>query len=98
MRAGFKPRRVAVAFPFARTAARKTAFGRDHDAVAIRIKRLSDLLFVNMRSIRIRRVDKVDAQIDRAPQHRQSILAVVGPAPDARSAQPHPAKTQPMDG
>ena len=62
------------------------------------MERLRDLFFVDVRAVRVGRVDEVDAQLDGAPQHVQRVLAVQRPAPDARPAQTHRAEAEPVDG
>jgi hypothetical protein len=44
-----------------------------------------------------RRVDEIDAQLDRTPQNFLRVLAIGRPTPDPLARQAHRAKTEPVD-
>jgi len=83
----------AVALPLARTATRQAALRRDNEAAGIGVQRLCDLLFVDVRAVRVGSVDKLQAQLERAAQHAQRILAIGRPSPNARAAEAHSAES-----
>ena len=44
-----------------------------------------------------RRVDEIDAQLDRTPQNLLRVLAIRRPTPDPLARQPHRPKPEPID-
>ncbi len=44
-----------------------------------------------------RRVDEIDAQLDRTPQNFLRVLAIGRPTPDPLARQAHRLKTEPVD-
>ena len=44
-----------------------------------------------------RRVDEIDAQLDRTPQNFLRVLAIGRPSPDPLARQAHRPKTEPVD-
>ena len=84
--------------PLVRPLPGQPALGGDHDALGIRRQRLADQPLAHRRSIRVRRIDEVDAQLDRPAQHLLCALGVLRLAPDALAGNPHRSKTQPVDG
>ena len=69
----------------------QTALRRDHEPGRIGVQRLGDLELVDVRPVRVGRVDQRDAELDDSPQHRERALPVVGPADDPGAAQAHRA-------
>src|SRR5581483_10010170 len=63
--------------------------GRDHVLVAVALDRTADEHFVRQRAVELRRVEKVDAELPRAPDRRDG-LVLVGRAVEGRH--PHAAE------
>ena len=80
-----------------RTGPLQPALGRDHQALRIGVERLGDQLFADVRPVRVRRIDQVDAQLERPPQHRQRFRVVRRWSPDALAGDAHRAEAQPID-
>ena len=76
--------RPAVLRPLPGTGALEAALGRDHEIIRVRRQRLADELLADVRTVGVGGVDEVDAELDRAPQHRLRLVAVGGLAPDSR--------------
>ena len=80
--------------PLVGPGALEAALGGDHQPGGIRMQRLRDELLAHVGAVRIRRVDQVDAQLHRAPQHADGLLAVRGRPPDALARDAHRPEAQ----
>jgi hypothetical protein len=87
----------AVGRPLSRTGALEAAFGRDHEIIWVRVERLTDELLADVGPVGVGGVDEVDAELDRAAQHRLRLVAVSGRAPDTVTGDPHGAEAQAVD-
>jgi hypothetical protein len=61
------------------------------------VQRLPDQVLTDVRTVRVRGVDEVDAQLDRAPEHPQALVPIGRFAPDARSGDLHGSVAEPVD-
>src|SRR5262249_10786199 len=75
-----------------------SALGRDHEAVGIRRQRFRDQLFAHGRTIGIRRVYEVDAQLRGSAKNRNRGIRVLGRSPDAVAGDAHGAEADTVDG
>ena len=71
--------------------------GHDVHVVAVREERLPDDLVGDVRPVGLGRVDVVDAQLDRGPQHVDGGGAVARRPEDARAGEPHRAVADPVE-
>ena len=90
--------RRGIVGPLPRAHALPSTFGRDHQARRIRRQRLRDQFFRDIRTIRIRRVDKVDTQLDCAPQRIQGRAAILRRTPYPLAGNPHRTVSHAVDG
>jgi hypothetical protein len=90
--------RAAVGPPLARTVAQQPALGRDHEVFGIWAQRLRDEALAHERSVRVGGVDQVDAELDRASQHRDRLVVVRRFTPDARTGDAHRAEPESVHG
>src|SRR5581483_8514363 len=65
------------------------ALRRDHEAVRVRMQRLGDQLLAAAGAVDVRRVDEVDAELERAAQHALAFLRVLDDAHRAEAEAPH---------
>jgi hypothetical protein len=80
--------------PLAGAGAQEAALGRDHQALGVGVQRLGQQLLADRGAVGVGGVDQVDAELDRAPQHRQRRLVVGRVAPDALAGDPHRAEPE----
>ena len=66
----------------------EAALGRDHQILRVRVQRLGDQRFADMRTVRIGGIDEVHAELVRSPQDRLGGIAIgrFAPYPVARDA------------
>ena len=87
--------RPAVGPPLTGPGARHAALRRDDEAVGVGVKRLGDELLADPGPVGVGGVDQVDAELDRAPQHRDCGVAVRRRlAPDPLPGDAHRAETR----
>ena len=67
------------------------------ETVGVRVQRSRDELLGDVRAVAVGRVDEVDAELDRAPQHRDRGVVVARRAPDALAGDPHRAEAEAVD-
>src|SRR5271156_959472 len=72
--------------------------GCDYEIFFVGKQGLGDEFFADARAVRISRVDKVDAELTGAAQHRQRACTILGRPPDAVSGDAHRAEAQTIDG
>ena len=72
------------------------ALRRDHQPRRVRVKRLRNQPLGNLRSVCVRGVNQVHAQLNRPPQHAPRSLRVVRLAPCTRPHQAHRSVTHPV--
>ena len=70
----------------------------DDESGRVRMQRLADQILADVRAVRVRGVDQVDAELDRAPQDGERLLAVGRLAPDAGAGDLHRPEAEPMHG
>jgi hypothetical protein len=58
------------------------------------VERLADELFADVRPVRVGGVDEVDAELDRAAQHRLRLVAVSRRTPDTVTGDTHGAEAE----
>jgi hypothetical protein len=75
-----------------------STLGRDDQSLRVRIERLGNHLLRRSRPIRIRRVNQVHFELDRAPQRSQRGGLVRRRSPDAFARNAHRSVAQPVDG
>src|ERR1017187_2175128 len=68
--------------------------GSYHQSTRIRIQRLGNQLLTDIRTVGIRGVDEVDAQLKRAVQYAARLRRVLRCAPDIGSGNAHGAKAE----
>src|SRR5205085_2630060 len=90
--------RASVRVPASGTGAIQSAFCRDHQAGRVGTQRLGDDLFADVRAVRLRGVNEIDAELDRAAQHGNALLAIFRRSPDAVAGQAHCAETETLHG
>ena len=81
--------RPTIRMPAAVTRPGQPALRRDHHALGIGMQRLGDQPLAHLRTVRLRRVDEVDAQLDRPSQYGIRGLPVRGLSEDPRARDPH---------
>jgi hypothetical protein len=89
--------RPAVGRPPSRTGALEAALGRDHEVVRVRVQGLAYEFLADVGPVGVRGVDEVDAELDRAAQHRLRLVAVRGLAPDAVTGDAHGPEAEAVD-
>src|SRR3984957_15112073 len=85
---------LSVFDPLIRTRPHETALGRDHQTCRIWMQGLSDDLFAHVRTIGVRSVDKIDSQLDCAPQNADSLCSIRRFSPNSFSGDSHCAESQ----
>ena len=75
----------------------QAAFGRNHQAFGIRIKRFRDQQFACFRTVGICCVNQVHTQLNRVSQNLKRVPAVGRPAPDPFASDAHRAETESID-
>jgi hypothetical protein len=83
--------------PFARAGAGEPALGRDRDAL-VRVERLAQQILGDERPVGIGCVEQVDAELDRAAQHRYRGGSVARLAPHTGAWQLHRAVAESVYG
>jgi hypothetical protein len=76
----------------------QTGLGGDEQLLRIRVQRLADDLLADVRPVAVRRVDEVDAEVDRPAQYPDALGPVGRLTPDARSGQAHRAEAEAVHG
>src|SRR6185437_2040775 len=89
--------RAAERHPLIRARTHKTSLGRNHKTFFIRSQSLADKNLADVRAIRIRCVDEVDAELDRTAQDTFGLLAILRLAPDSFACDAHRAEAQTMN-
>src|SRR6185437_2238138 len=89
--------RTSVWGPLIRPRASEAALRRDHEPARIRMKCLADEPFRDLRSIRVRRVDECNAQLDQPLEHSFRLGDIPGLAPDPFACDPHRTETESID-
>src|ERR1700761_6672331 len=89
--------RPAYGGPFVRSLPRQPALGRNHHALRVRRQRLANQSFAYRRTIRVRRIDEVDAQLHRPPQQLFGVLPTLRLPPYAIARNAHGAKSKAVD-
>src|SRR5215467_6811043 len=90
--------RTSVMRPLIRPWTIPATFGRDHQALGVRRQRFSNQLFADMRTIGVRGIDKVDAQLYGTSKDGQRSSAVPGWSPDPLTCNTHSSEAKAMDG
>ena len=80
-----------------RALAGQPGLGRDDHVVGVRVQRLGDQLLGDVRAVGVGGVDEGDAELERAAQHAQRLVAVLGLAPDALAGELHGAVAEADD-
>ena len=83
--------------PAVRSLAGEAALRCDDD-VPVRVERLADEVLADERPVGVGGVDEVDAELDRATQHRNRGVAVRRVAPDAGAGDAHGSEAEATDG
>src|SRR4051794_29958936 len=86
---------AAIPGPLPWAGAPQPPLGGDHQILGIRIEGLGDQLLADVRPVRVRGVDQVDAQLHRAPQDGNGLAVVRRRSPDAGTGNPHRAEAEP---
>jgi uncharacterized protein (UPF0210 family) len=81
--------RAAAALPLVAARPDEAALGRDHQSAGIRMQRLRDEALVHLGAVGVRRIDEIDAELERPLQHAARRLRILRLAPDARPCEPH---------
>jgi hypothetical protein len=89
--------RMPVDRPLTGPGALQPALGGDHEVVRVRVERLADQLLADVRPVGVGGVDEVDAQLDRAAQHRLRLVPVGRRTPDPVPGDPHGPKPEAVD-
>src|SRR5438093_3817934 len=87
--------RSSVWHPLAGPRAGQAAFGRYNETFRIGMERLCDKQFARFRPVRIRCVDQIHAELDRASENFERVLAIGWPTPNAFAGDTHRTKTEP---
>jgi len=82
--------------PAALVVAKRADFGDQHETLGIGVQGLTNQLVGDIGPIELSRVDVVDAELDRAPQHRDRLRAITRRAHDTAARELHRAETDPM--
>src|SRR5881296_4513475 len=90
--------RTGVMGPLIRPWTIPATFGRDHQALGVRRQRFGDQLFADVRTIGVRGIDEVNAQLYGTPKDGQRSGTVPGWPPDPLTCNTHSSETQAMDG
>jgi hypothetical protein len=72
----------------------KAALGSNYQAYRIRVKRLRDDFFTHVRTVGVRRIDKVDSQFHGSPQNSDSLSSILRLAPNSFSRESHAPEPQ----
>src|ERR1019366_1801933 len=72
-----------------RAEAREPRLRRDHEALRVRVQRLPDQFFSDIRSVGVGGVDEIHPELDRAPEHADRLVVIARWAPNARSGELH---------
>src|SRR6185369_5968190 len=83
---------LTIRHPLVWARAVEACFSSDDEPRGIRMEGFGDDFLADVRSIRIRRVNKVDAEFDGATQDANGFLAVLGLAPHTRAGDAHGSK------
>ena len=94
----FKMFGAGVVNPLARTDARPSTFGGDHQTDWIGSERFGNQLLGDIGAIGVGGVDEVDSKLNGATQCRECSSAIVGRSPDAFAGEAHGAVTEAVDG
>src|SRR5437763_10540247 len=92
-----QPLRPAVDRPLIRTGALEAAFRGDDETLRIRIECFGDQLFADVRTIRLRGVDEIDAELDGAAEDSQRFFVILRWPPDAVAGDAHGAEAEAVD-
>ena len=90
--------RSAVRRPMTGAGTLEPALGGDHQLRRIRIEGLGDEALAHRRAVGVGRVDQIDAELERPPQHGDRLGVVARLAPDSLAREPHRAEAEAMDG
>jgi len=90
--------RATHIFRFSRPLPRDSAFGRDHQAVRIRVERLGDQPFGNLRPVSVGSIDQVDAQFDGVAQNAARFARILRFAPGSIADKAHRSIPEPVHG
>ncbi len=93
-----QPRRLAVRIPSVGTGPVQAALGGDDEILRIRMQRLRDQLLADVRTIRLRGIDQVHAELDGATKDGETFLPVLRRPPDTVARETHRAESEAMDG
>ncbi len=85
-----------VGRPLVRAGTGETGLGRDLQRGRVGVKGVMDELLRHIRSVRVRRVDQVHAQLDGAPQDAEREIAIPRGPPHAAPWKLHRPKTEPV--
>src|SRR6185437_1393825 len=85
-----------IAIPDIGTGAHQTAFGGDDQVRRIRMKRLRDNVFTDLRSVRVRGGDEFDTQLDRALHYAHCRSHIRWRPPDPSTRDPPRTETKPI--
>src|SRR5262245_7780043 len=90
--------RTGIMGPLIRPWTIPATFGRDHQALGVRRQCLGNQLFADVRTIGVRGIDEVNAQLYGTPKDSQSSGAVPGWSPDPLACNAHSSEAKTMDG
>ena len=90
--------RPAVDRPLSRAGAFEPAFRGDHQSFGIRMERFGDQFFADVRSIRFRCVDEVDAELDGPAEDRDGLVVISRRSPDACAGDAHCSESEAVNG
>src|ERR1700736_4101970 len=87
--------RPSVFNPLVRARPLEATLGRDDDAFRIGIQSLSNDALADIRAVRIRRVNEIDAEFDGASHDANGLTPIRGFAPDSLAREPHRTQSEP---
>src|ERR1700688_3898845 len=89
--------RLAVRHPLVRSRPLQSSLRGDHQFFRIRVERFRDNFFAHRRPVGIRRVDKINSQLNRLPKHSNRLRAILRLSPNSLACDSHRAKAQPVN-
>lgn len=85
-----------VGRPLVRPGTGQAGLGRDLQRGRVRVERVVNELLRHIRSVRVRRVDQIHAQLDGAPQDAEGEIAIPRWPPHAAPGKLHRTETEPV--